>query len=169
MVLSVWPRGQTPVSGAEIEESLQIKEATDVKVQDQNMLTCFFDISCIIHFEFVSEGITVNQIFYVVVLRRLFGAVRRMRGELWRDRSLILHHDNVSAYSSLWVPRILAGNASPSWIIRRTILTWLRLSSVCFQNSKSVLKGKPFSDVEDSKSSVKNILTDIPLQDFKNC
>jgi hypothetical protein len=30
-----------------------------------------------------------------------------------------------------------------------------------------MLKGKHFSDVEDMKSSVKEILTDIPLHDFK--
>jgi hypothetical protein len=33
---------------------------------------------------------------------------------------------------------------------------------------KSMLKGKRFSDVEDIKSSVKKIFTDIPVQDFKN-
>jgi hypothetical protein len=38
-----------------------------------------------------------------------------------------------------------------------------------FPELKSVLKGKRFADVEDVKSSVKNILTDIPVQDFKNC
>jgi hypothetical protein len=32
-----------------------------------------------------------------------------------------------------------------------------------------VLKGKCFLDVEDIKASVKEILTDIPVQDFKNC
>jgi hypothetical protein len=38
-----------------------------------------------------------------------------------------------------------------------------------FPELKSVLKGKGFSDIEDIKSSVKKILTDIPVQDFKNC
>jgi hypothetical protein len=31
------------------------------------------------------------------------------------------------------------------------------------------VKGKHFSDIEDIKSPVKKILTDIPGQDFKNC
>jgi hypothetical protein len=39
------------------------KEATDVKVQDQQILICFFDISGIIRFEFVPEGTNVNQTF----------------------------------------------------------------------------------------------------------
>jgi hypothetical protein len=66
----------------------------------KTMLSCFLDIRGIIHFEFVPEGTTVNQTFYVV-LKRLNDAVRHKRGELWRDRSLILHHDNVPAHSLL--------------------------------------------------------------------
>jgi hypothetical protein len=33
----------------------QAKEATDIEVQDENNVICFFDISGIIHFESVSE------------------------------------------------------------------------------------------------------------------
>jgi hypothetical protein len=67
------------------------------------MFICLFDIRGIIHFEFAPEGTTVNQTFYVEVLKRLIDAVRRKGGELWRDRSLILHHENTSAHSSLRV------------------------------------------------------------------
>jgi hypothetical protein len=52
------------------------------------------------HFEFVPEGTTVNHTFYVEALKRLIDAVRRKRGQLWRDRSLILHHDNAPEHSS---------------------------------------------------------------------
>jgi hypothetical protein len=38
-----------------------------------------------------------------------------------------------------------------------------------FPELKSVLKGKHFLDIEDIKSPVKKNLTDIPVQDFKNC
>jgi hypothetical protein len=38
-----------------------------------------------------------------------------------------------------------------------------------FPELKRVLKEKRFSDVKDMKSSVKQMLTDIPVQDFKNC
>jgi hypothetical protein len=55
------------------------------------------------------EGATVNQTFYMEVLKRLIDAVRRKPGELWRDRSLILRHDNAPAYSSLRVSQSLAG------------------------------------------------------------
>jgi hypothetical protein len=47
------------------------------------MFICFFDIRSIIHLEFVPEVTTVNQTFYVELLRRLIDAARRKRGELW--------------------------------------------------------------------------------------
>jgi hypothetical protein len=53
--------------------------------------------------------------------------------------------------------------------LHNTLLAWLQLISGCFQNTKSVPKGKRFSEVEDIKSSVKQILADIPVQDFENC
>jgi hypothetical protein len=44
----------------EIKEFSKTKEATDVKVLDQNNVACFFDIGgIIIHFEFVPKGTTV--------------------------------------------------------------------------------------------------------------
>jgi hypothetical protein len=84
----------------------------------------------------------------VEVLKRNIDAVRRKRGELWRDRSLILHHDKAPTHSCLRVSQVLTGKASRPWMI------WLQLASGYFQNSKSVLKGKHFSDIEDIKSSV---------------
>jgi hypothetical protein len=41
----------------------------------RKMLICFLDVRGIIHFEFVPEGTTVNQIFYVELLKRLIDAV----------------------------------------------------------------------------------------------
>jgi histone-lysine N-methyltransferase SETMAR len=73
------------------------------------MLICFFDIRNIIHFEFVPEGTNVNQTFYLQISKRLIVVVRRKRGELWRHRSLILHHDNAPALPSLQVSQFLAG------------------------------------------------------------
>jgi hypothetical protein len=38
-----------------------------------------------------------------------------------------------------------------------------------FPKPKNVLKGERLSDVEDIKPCVKEILTDIPVEDFQNC
>jgi histone-lysine N-methyltransferase SETMAR len=103
------------------------------------------------------------------VLKRLIDAMRRNGGELWRACSLILHHDNAPTHSSLRVLQLLAGKGisatdhPPYSPDLASADFWL------FPKLMSVLKGKRFSDVENIKSSVKRILTDIPVQDFKNC
>jgi hypothetical protein len=79
------------------------------KSKIKTTLFCFFDIRSISHFASVPEGTTVNQTFYVEVLKRLIDVMRCKRGELFKGRSLILHHDNAPAYSSLHVPQLLAG------------------------------------------------------------
>jgi histone-lysine N-methyltransferase SETMAR len=145
------------------------KEATDINVQDQNNVDLLFDIRVIIHFEFVPEGTAVNQAFYVEGLKRLIDAVRRKRREFWRDRSLILHHDNAPAHCSLRVSQFLAGKGISAMDHPPYSPELAQADFWLFPKLKSVLKGKRFSDVEDIKSSVKKILTDIPVQDFKNC
>jgi hypothetical protein len=66
----------------------------------QKNVDLFFNIRGIIQFESVPDGPTVNHTFHVEVLKRLIDAVRRMRGELWKDRSQI-YHDNMPAHSLL--------------------------------------------------------------------
>jgi histone-lysine N-methyltransferase SETMAR len=55
------------------------------------------------------EVTTVSQTIHVECLKRLVDAVRRKRGELCRDRSLILHHDNALANYSLRGLQFLPG------------------------------------------------------------
>jgi histone-lysine N-methyltransferase SETMAR len=97
----------------------------------------------------------------VEVSKRHIDAIRRKRGELWRDRSLILHHDNALARSSLRVSQCLAGKGT-SALAHPPYSPDLAPSDFwLFPKLKSVMKGKRFSDFEDIKSSVKKILTDI--------
>ena len=66
------------------------------------------------HREFVPHGQTVNQEFYLEVLRRLRENVRRKRPESWRSGDWFLHHDKAQAHSALSVTRYLA---SLGWTI----------------------------------------------------
>jgi hypothetical protein len=70
------------------------------------MLITFFDIKGIVHFQFIPQGQTVNQAYYVEILKRLREAVCRKRPELWSD--WILHHDNAPANKVLSAMLFLA-------------------------------------------------------------
>ena len=63
-------------------------------------------ISGIVHYEFVPTGQTVNQVYYLEVLKRLSEKVRRKRPELFAN-SWILHHDNAPAHTALSVREFL--------------------------------------------------------------
>ena len=53
------------------------KKARQVRSHVKTMLICFFDIKGIVHHEFVPQGTTVNQHYYLEVLKRLREAVRK--------------------------------------------------------------------------------------------
>jgi len=72
------------------------------------MLLTFFDIRGIVHYEFVPNGQTVNQVYYLEVLERLREKVTRKRPKLFANNSLILHHDNASAHMALSVREFFA-------------------------------------------------------------
>lgn len=68
------------------------KKARQVRSVIKTMLICFFDVQGIVHSEFVPPGQTVNQDYYIEVLRRLREAVRRRGGSggrvaEWRQRA----------------------------------------------------------------------------------
>ena len=52
------------------------------------------DIRGIVYYEFVPNGQTVNQDYYLEVLKMRREKVRRKRPELFANNSWILHHDN---------------------------------------------------------------------------
>jgi hypothetical protein len=47
------------------------------------MFTADFDITGIVHFEFILQGRTVNQAYYVEVVNQLHEAVHRKKPQLW--------------------------------------------------------------------------------------
>jgi len=56
----------------------------------KTILTTFFNIKGIVHFDFIPQGHIVYQVYYVEILMQLHEAVCRQRTNDW-----ILHHNNV--------------------------------------------------------------------------
>jgi hypothetical protein len=81
------------------------------------MLITVFDINGTVHFEFIPQGQTVNQAYYVEILKQLHEAVHIKRPELWPN-NCILYHDNAPAHralsSSFWPKnQLLKWNTHP--------------------------------------------------------
>jgi hypothetical protein len=74
------------------------------------MLISFFDANGIVH-PFVPNGQTVNQVFYLQVLKRLCDMVRQKCPELLQSGEWLLHHDNVPAHKALSVKQFLTKNS----------------------------------------------------------
>jgi hypothetical protein len=67
-----------------------------------------FDIRGIVHYEFVPTVQTVNQVYYLEVLKRLREEGRWKRPELFANNSWILNHDNAPAHTAMSVREFLA-------------------------------------------------------------
>jgi transposase len=133
------------------------------------MLICFFDVNGIVHKEFVPAGQTVNQYFYLDVLKRLRDSVRHKRPELWRSGDWLLHHDNAPAHTALSVREFLA----KSNMVLLPHPPYLPDLALCdfflFPQMKKTLKGKRVSDVDEVKENTLMALNSIPCQEFQNC
>ena len=70
---TTWRQSNNQVNG-KVHHLQDQKRSRQVKSNVKAMLICFFDIKGLIHFEFVPQGQTVNQQFYLEVLKQLCDA-----------------------------------------------------------------------------------------------
>ena len=103
-----------------------------------------------VHYEFVPTGQTVNQVYYLEVLKRLREKVRPKRPEIFASNSWILHHDNAPAHTTLSVREFLATK-------QITVLEHPAYSPdlapsdfFLFPKIKEILKGRHFDDIDDT-------------------
>jgi hypothetical protein len=72
----------------------------------KTMLITFSDTKGTVDFEFIPQGQTANQAYYVKIMKCLYETVHTERPELWPD--WILHHDNAPAHKTLSIKQFLA-------------------------------------------------------------
>lgn len=91
-----------------------------IKLKLSVMLILFYGIKGITMSEWVPEGHTVNQQYYIKVLRK---RVRKKRLNLWKNKGWILHQDNSSAHNVFSVKEFLADEGIP--VFARLSTLWL--------------------------------------------
>jgi len=143
--------------------SLRPKKVRQVQSNVKNMLICFFNIKGLIHFDFIPQGQTVNQQFYLEVFKRLRDAVRRKRPELWRSGEWLLHHDNAPAHIALSVRKFLTKNGMTTASHPPYSQDLAPCDFFLFPRIKRDLKGKRFQNVEEVREKTTEALKTITL------
>jgi hypothetical protein len=132
------------------------------KSQMKAMLVTFFDIKGIVHFEFIPQGQTVNQAYYIETLKRSREAVYRKSPELWASDWILQHH-NARAHKALSVKQFLA-QTSTTEMEHLSFSPDLAPNGLwLFPKIKSAIKGRRFQDIEDIQ---KNVTT---VQELQKC
>jgi len=127
------------------------------------------DIRGIVRYEFVPTGQTVNQLYYLEVLKKLREKVRRKRPKLFTSNSWILQHDNAPAHTALSVREILA--TKQITVLERPAFSpnLAPIDFFLFPKIKEILKGRHFDDIDDIRSNTTPALKAIPQNHLQNC
>lgn len=145
------------------------KKARMSKSKFKAMMIVFFDIKGIVHIDWVPEGQTVNQHYYISVLATLRERVRRKRNDLWRKKSWILHQDNAPAHSALSVKTFLAKHNIPILDHPPYSPDLAPCDFFLFPKVKSALKGTRFETVEAVKEKATEVMYGLTENDLQHC
>lgn len=147
------------------------KKIEKSKIQHQDDAHCFFfDTRGIVHHEFVPPGQTVNGQFYVEVLKRLkVKKVFRVRPDLARNNSRILHHDNVPAHTSLRVHEFLAKNSITLMEHPPYSPNLAPCNFFLFPKCKMLVRGRHLGAIETIKKEMTRLLKSIIEDALKRC
>ena len=150
--------------------SPRVKKARMSKSKLKVMLIVFFDINGIIMIEWVPQGQTVNQHYYIETLKKLRERVRKKRTNLWSNNSWLLHqNNNAPAHNALSVKQFLAEKCITGLEHPPYSPDLAPCDFYLFPKLKSALKGTHFQSVEEVKTKTADILKKMTLNDFQHC
>ena len=132
------------------------------------MLISFFDANGIVHKEFVPLGQTVNQQFYLKVLKRLRDSLWKKRPEMWSSGDWFLHRDNAPAHTALSVQQFLAKNNMTVIPLPPCSPDLAPCDFFLFPLMKGQMKGKRFADVSKVKKKAWRSWTTSALKSSRN-
>ena len=116
----------------------------------------------------VPSGQTVNQHYYINVLKRLREKIRKKRPQLWSGEWL-LHQDNAPAHTALSVKQFLTSKNIAVMGHPPYSPDLAPCDFFLFLKVKSCLKGTHFTSVEEVQAKTENLLKDLPKTSFHNC
>ena len=146
-----------------------IKKARISKSKFKAILIVFSDINGIVMTEWVTEGQTVNQTYYLSVLATLRERVHKKRPELWKNNSWILHQNNAPAHNALSVKRYLTDKRTPVLQHAPYSPDLAPCDFFLLPKIKAVLKGTRFESMEAVKQKTADLLKALTKEDFQHC
>jgi len=148
------------------ETSPRPKKLRFQKSRVKTTLVIFFDWQGVIHKEYVSEGETINAVYYKGVMERLLNRIRRVRAGMCGSGDRFLLHNNAPSHNATIVKRFLAQR-------KVTVLDHPPYSPdlapadyFVFPKVKSHLKGRLFDSISDIQKAVICTLNTTAKDDF---
>ncbi|UYV73733.1 hypothetical protein LAZ67_11000634 [Cordylochernes scorpioides] len=140
------------------------KKARQVRSNVKFLLTVFFDCRGVVHHEFLPHGRTVNEEYYLQVMRNLREAIRQKRPDLWKNKNWLLPHDNAPAHTSLLVRDLLAKNNTLMMPQPPYSPDLAPCDFFLFPKLKRPMKGRRYATLDEIKTASKEELKKIFLK-----
>jgi len=116
-----------------------------------------------VHREFLPQGQTTNNEYYLQIQRRLFEAIhKKKRPDLWQNNSWLLYYDNAPTHTSLLVTEFLAKYKTVTMHQSPYSPNMAPCDFFLFPKIKRTLKGRRFIRIDDIKSASLKELKVIP-------
>jgi len=143
------------------------KEGPNEQIKSEIHAHNFFYSKGIVHKEFVPPEQTVNQTFYLQVLKRLRNIVVPVRREI--ANTWFLHHDAAPSHTSFTVTEFLAQHNITTLPHPPYSPDLAPCDFFLFPKLKTHLKGHHFGTVENVQAATTRALNNISSEDFLHC